>query len=245
MMLSELEAIRYDRQLIIKEWGIKGQHRLKRSTVTVVGVGGLGSPISMYLAAAGVGRLRLVDPGIYELSNLNRQILGWTRDIGVTKVKAAAQKLNMLNPHVEIETIDERVDENNVIKVIDGSDVVVDALDNWKSRYILNEACVKMGIPLIHGGIHGFGGQATTIVPGSGPCLKCIFPRAPEEPDNIPVAGFTPGVIGCIEAMEAVKLIIGAGKPLVGRLLLFDGLECEFTLIKVERDPNCETCSEL
>ncbi len=242
-MLSELEAIRYDRQIIIKEWGIKGQHRLKRSTVTVVGVGGLGSPISIYLAAAGVGRLRLVDQGEYELSNLNRQILGWTRDIGVLKVKAAAWKLNMLNPHVEVETINEKLDESNVERIVDGSTVVVDALDNWKSRYVLNEACVKMNIPLVHGGIYGFSGQATTIIPGSGPCLKCIFPKAPREPDKIPVAGFTPGVIGCIEATEAVKLIIGAGKLLVGRLLLFDGLECEFTLIKVERDPHCPVCS--
>lgn len=242
--LSEKELERYDRQLMIKGWGVEGQKRLKKSRVAVVGAGGLGSPVAIYLAVAGVGELILVDSDVVELNNLNRQILHWDQDIGLPKVKSAKEKLEKWNPNVEVKIVQEEVTKDNVINIIKGAHVVVDALDNFKTRYILNEACVELDIPLIHGGVYGFTGQLTTIVPKRGPCLKCIFPKPPEEKEKFPVVGVTPGIIGSMEALEVIKLITGIGAPLVGRLLIFDGEDFTAEVVKIERNRDCPVCGK-
>jgi len=240
--LTETELERYDRQLIIKGWGIERQKRLKKSRVAIFGVGGLGSPTAIYLAVAGVGELILVDNDAVELNNLNRQILHWDQDIGRSKVKSAKEKLRKINPHIKIRTIKEKITEDNVIDVIRGVHVVIDALDNFKTRYIVNEACVKLNIPFVHAGVYGFTGQLTTIVPGRGPCLKCIFPKPPMELEKFPIVGVTPGIIGSMEALEAIKLITGIGIPLIGRLFIFDGEDFTVEVVKVKRDEKCPIC---
>jgi len=242
--LTEKELERYNRQIMIKGWGVEGQKKLKRSRVVVVGAGGLGSPTAIYLAVAGVGKLILVDNDIVELNNLNRQILHWDQDIGLPKVKSAKEKLEKLNPNVKVKIVQEELTKDNVINIIKGAHVVVDALDNFKTRYFLNEACVKLDIPLVHAGVYGFTGQLTTIVPKRGPCLKCIFPKSPMEKEKFPVVGVTPGIIGSMEALEAIKLITGIGVPLVGRLLIFDGEDFTVEVVKIERDENCPVCGE-
>lgn len=245
MVLSTDELERYDRQMIIKGWGRDGQEKLKTSKVTVVGVGGLGCPVSIYLTAAGVGTLVLVDEGRFELSNLNRQILGWTEDVGRLKVESAAEKLRALNPNVDIKALSERVEDNNVAEFISDSDVVVDALDNWRTRFLLNRACVERRTPLIHAGIRGLHGQAMTIIPGEGPCLRCVLPETPPEVSRFPVPGATPGLFAMIQAMETVKVLIGFGRPLVGRMLIFDGADAAFTTLDVKRSPACSVCGHL
>jgi len=242
--LTEEEIERYDRQLKIKGWDVEGQKKLKGACVAVVGVGGLGSPTAIYLAAAGVGELILIDNDIVELNNLNRQILHWNQDIGVFKVKSAEKKLQKLNPNVKVKAIREELTEDNVTSLIKGAHVVVDALDNFKTRYILNEACVRLNIPLVHAGVYGFTGQLTTILPRKGPCLRCIFPKPPVEMEKFPIVGVTPGIIGSMEALEVIKLITGIGTPLVGRLLIFDGEDFTIEVVKIERDENCPICGE-
>lgn len=243
-MLNDKELTRYDRQLRIDGFGREGQEKLKASRVIIAGMGGLGSPVATYLAAAGVGRLRIVDQDVVDTSNLNRQILHWEKDIGRKKVESAREKLVQLNPWIEVEAVAETIDEHNVMGLVKDCDVVVDALDNYPTRYLLNRAAISCKIPFIHGGISGLNGMVTTLVPGKTPCLRCIFTEGP-PPSTFPVLGTAPGIIGLIQAMEAMKYITGVGELLTGRLLLFDGVSMTFREVKVRRRPDCPDCGHL
>ncbi len=240
--LTERDLQRYHRQMLIHNWGMEGQTRLKNARVTVAGTGGLGCPASIYLAAAGVGRLRLLDNDCFELSNLNRQILGWEKDIGRPKTAAVKEKLSALNSDIEVEARQVEITPANICDLIGDSDVVVDAMDNWKTRFIINQGCVRSRVPLVHAGVHGMNGQMTTIIPGKGPCLSCILPREPPEIRPFPVMGATPGLFAMLQVMETVKLIVGIGRPLVGDLLLFSGEDMSFSTVQVSRNPQCPVC---
>ncbi len=241
--LSREELERYDRQIML--WGRDVQLKLKKSSVLVVGIGGLGSPASIYLAAAGVGRIVLLDPQTVELSNLNRQVAHWTPDIGRLKVESAAEKLRKLNPEVEVEAKAVRLTEENAEEIIGSVNLVVDALDNWSTRFLVNRVCVKLGKPLVHAGVKGMHGQLMVIYPGKGPCLQCLIPKPPPEEEKFPILGTTAGVMGVLEANEAIKLLAGYGKPLIGRLLIYDGLNGEINVISVKRRENCPICGAL
>jgi len=243
--LSKDERERYGRQMIIPGFGEKGQLKLKRSHVVVAGLGGLGSPVAIYLVAAGVGRLTILDSERVELSNLNRQVLHWHMDVGRSKAGSAVEKLFALNPDVKIDSRLEKLTSRNVGKLLKNADVVVDGMDNYPSRYLINEACVRGRIPFVHAAVEGLIGQLSTILPGKGPCLRCIIPKEPPRKPVFPVLGATPGVMGCLEAMEAIKLITGVGEPLVGRMVIFNGEDTSFDEIQVERDPKCPVCSKL
>ncbi len=243
--LSDSEIVRYDRQLMIPGWGIDGQKKLKSSRVVVIGAGGLGSPASMYLAAAGVGHLKVVDKDRYELSNLNRQLLGWQKDIGRPKAEAAREKLEAINPEICVEALAVEVTKENILDVLGGADLAVDGTDNWSLRFIINEGCVKLQIPFIHAGVQGFFGQVTTIMPGLGPCLACIMPRPPPDVDRFPVVGVTPGLFAMLEVMEALKTIVGIGPSLVGKILIFNGEDISFDLLEVSKDPKCKVCGKV
>lgn len=243
MGLKESEEIRYSRQIIIKGWGEEAQLKLKNSKVAVIGMGGLGSPASFYLAAAGVGYLRLLDCDAVDLSNLNRQILHWSIDIGRPKVESAAMKLTLLNPEIAVDPINEVLTNDNVMQLLKGIDVVVDGLDNLRSRFIVNEACVSLRIPYVYGAVYGMEGFLTTIVPQKGPCLRCIYPSASNPAETFPVVGTAPGVIGSLEAAEALKLITGLGKPAIGRLVVYDGELMRFDEIAIKKDEGCPVCS--
>ena len=242
-MLDRAELERYDRQIRIRGFGLKGQERLKEACVAIIGLGGLGCPAALYLAAAGVGYLRLVDNGRVELSNLNRQVLYRDGDIGRQKAELAAERLREVNPHIRVKPISAQVDEENVLDVLRGADVVLDGLDNWRTRFIVNRACVELGIPFIHAGVRAFYGQITTIFPGRGPCLRCIIKATPPEEKDIPVIGPVPAIIASIQALEAIKLITGLGRPLIGRMLILDGLEMRFEEVLIERDEKCPVCA--
>ncbi|WFO76077.1 HesA/MoeB/ThiF family protein [Desulfurococcaceae archaeon MEX13E-LK6-19] len=243
MNLNPEEIERYDRQ--IRVFGINGQKKLKNSSVLVVGAGGLGSAVLYYLAAAGVGKIIVVDPENVELSNLNRQIIHFTHDIGKEKVVSAKEKLKALNPHVEVIGIKKYFDEKLGDEVVPQVDVVVDALDNWDTRIVLNKICVKYRKPLVHAGVREAYGQLLVIMPGKGPCLQCVFPSKIKEERPFPILGPTPGILGAMEALEVIKIITGYGEPLVGRLLLFDGKNNVFTEIKVKRNPKCPVCGHI
>jgi len=245
MKLSEGELLRYDRQMRIPGFGVEGQIKLKGSTVLVAGLGGLGSPAALYLAAAGVGRLMVVDREKVELSNLNRQILHWTDDVGKTKVESALEKLKRLNPEVEVVGLVDEIGEGNVYSLVKEADVVVDGMDNFKTRFLLNEACVRLRKPFIHAAVYGLEGRLTTIIPGKGPCLKCLLPMEPSEAGPFPVLGPTPAIMASMQAMEAVKVIVGIGEPLVGKLLVFDGESMEFMQVSVSRIEDCPVCGSL
>lgn len=210
--------------------------------MAVAGLGGLGSPASIYLAAAGVGRITIIDAERIERSNLNRQVLHWEPDIGQSKVKSASEKLRAINSDTKVDEISVKITSENVDQLIKGADVVVDGTDNYPTRYLLNETCVRNRIPFVHGAVEGLVGQVMTILPGKGPCLKCAVPKEPPKKSVFPVLGATPGVIGCLQAMEAIKLITGVGKPLVGRMLIFNGIDMTFDEMKVNRNPNCPVC---
>lgn len=246
-MLNPNEKIRYERQLVIPEIGTIGQEKLKSSKVLIVGAGGLGSPVAMYLACAGLGTLGVVDEDIVSLSNLQRQILHNTDRLEMKKVESAKLTLERLNPHVHIETYDTRLTEERAMDIIAEYDLVVDAVDNLATRYIVNDACLKLEKPLVEAGVMRFDGMILTILPGKGPCFRCIFPTPPPEgvgktAAELGVFGATPGIIGCMQAMEAVKVLLGIGEPLVGRLLLFSGLDMTWNEAKVFKDPNCAVC---
>jgi len=245
MIFSSAELERYDRQIRIKGLGKSGQSKLKKARVIVMGAGGLGCPASFYLVAAGIGHVAVVDKEIVELSNLNRQVLHWSEDIGRPKGVSMAEKLRQLNPEVSVEALQKVVTTNNARPLVKGFTVVVDALDNWRTRFLLNKACVKEKIPFVHAGVYALYGQITTILPGKGPCLQCILPKIPPEEENFPVLGAAAGTLGLLEALETIKIITGLGEPLVGRMLHFDGETMSFQEIKVERRRTCPVCGSL
>ncbi len=245
--LTDQEKQRYTRHLSLPEIGEAGQLKLKGGKVLVVGAGGLGSAILYYLAAAGVGTLGIVDNDEVDLSNLQRQILHNTGDLGRPKVDSARDKLTWLNPDTDVIAFRERLTADNAREIMSGYDVVVDGADNFATRFILNETCVSSGIPFVHGGILGFFGQAMTVVPGQGPCLQCVFRELPPS-EAVPAApgvlGAVAGNIGTIEAAETVKLLLGTGRLLVGRLLMYDAMDASFREVAVKRDPQCPVCGE-
>ena len=243
--LARDELERYDRQMMIRGFGKEGQEKLRRAKVFIAGAGGLGSPIAMYLAAAGVGTIRIVDHDTIELSNLNRQVLHWDENISMRKVDSAAEKIKKLNPRVKVEAIAETVTEANVSQLVGDFDLVVDALDNLPTRYLLNKAALDKNIPFFHGAVYGFEGRVMTIIPGQTACLFCVYHGVTPPKEKFPVIGVTPGVIGCIQATEVIKHIVGLGELLTNKLLMFDGLNMKFTEFKVKKDPNCKHCSHL
>jgi len=231
-MLSERELERYDRQIII--FGTEGQEKLKRAKVAVVGVGGLGSPVAYYLAAAGVGTLLLIDEQEPELSNLNRQILHWEEDVGKNpKPLSAKWKLERFNSDIKIETFVGRLSRENIDDVLEGVDVIVDCLDNFETRFLLDDYSQEKGIPLVHGAIEGTFGQVTTIVPGKTKSLREIFPSVKEKSEKFPIIGATAGVIGSIQVMEVIKLLTGIGEPLLNKLLLVDLAYNNFDVVEL------------
>jgi len=244
-MLTAGEFERYERQIILQGFGRGGQEKLKKAKVFIAGAGGLGSPISIYLVAAGVGTVRIVDHDKVELSNLNRQVLHWDEDIGKRKIDAALDKLKRLNQGVKVETIEETITEANVFSLVTDFDLIVDAMDNLPTRYVLNKAAVEKNIPFFHGAVYGFEGRAMTIIPGQTACLMCIYRGHTPPKEKFPVLGTTPAVIGCIQATEVIKYIVGIGELLTNRLLVYDGLNLKFTEFKVKKDPKCEHCGHL
>jgi molybdopterin-synthase adenylyltransferase len=238
-MITDEERKRYARQILMV--GEEGQERLKAASVLVAGAGGLGTVISLYLAAAGVGHLRIVDCDVVEESNLNRQILHWSGDVGRRKTDSVEGKLASLNPLIRIEAVSCRIAEENVAELARGCGLIVDGMDNFPTRYLLNRTAVNLGIPFIHGAVRGLFGQTTTVIPGESPCLRCLFPTGP-PPELFPIIGATCGIIGSIQASEAVKLITGQGEPLAGRLFLWDGVAGSADSLAIERDPCCPVC---
>jgi molybdopterin/thiamine biosynthesis adenylyltransferase len=242
-MLTKDELEKYDRQIMIRGFGQKGQERLKQAKVFIAGAGGLGSPAATYLTSAGLGVIRIVDHDRVALSNLNRQILHWQEDIGKGKVGSAAEKLRKLNPEVAIEAIEERITKANIFQLLAGFDLIVDAMDNLPTRYLLNKVAVEKNIPFFHGAVYGFEGRAMTVIPDKTACLRCVYRGViPEE--KFPVIGVTPAVIGCIQAAEVIKYIVGMGQLLTDRLLIYDGLNMKFTEFRVKKDPNCPHCGQ-
>lgn len=246
---TEDEIQRYSRHILLQEVGGTGQQRLKDSKVLVVGAGGLGSPSAYYLAAAGVGTIGIIDDDVVELSNLQRQILHDTANVGKPKAESAAERLQALNPGVEVRVIKERLDENNVMDLVRQYDVVVDGVDNFPTRYLVNDACVLTGTPLVDAGILRWDGLCLTVKPGEGPCYRCLFPEPP--PDGmVPscqeagVIGAIAGVMGTIQATEVIKVLLGIGETYTGRILMFDALKGEFRELKSERDKNCPVCGD-
>ena len=240
-MLSERERERYGRQILL--FGEEGQERLKEAEIFIAGAGGLGSPVSIYLAVAGVGTLTVVDSDVVDQTNLNRQILHRDRDIGERKAVSAGEKLRELNPDVNIRALDTHIGEENAGVLVGEADGIVDAMDNFPTRYLLNRVAIAKGIPLFHGAIRGMYGQATTIIPGKTPCLACIFPKAPPG-EVFPVVGVTPGLIGMVQATEVLKFLLGEGDLLANRLLLWDGMLAQASEIRVERNPHCRECGD-
>ena len=240
-MLTLREQERYDSQIMIGEIGQEGQEKLKRSRVVIAGTGGLGSPIALYLVAAGIGMIRIIDHDRVVLSNLNRQILHWEEDIGEKKVDSARTKLRKLNSAVEIEAIPETITENNVSTLMDGCEVIVDAMDNLPTRYILNQCAIEKNIPFFHGAVTGFEGRAMTILPGKTACLRCMY-RGPIAQEKFPVVGVAPAVIGVIQATEVIKYLLGIGRLLTNRLLIYDGLNITFSEFIINKNPNCDHC---
>jgi molybdopterin/thiamine biosynthesis adenylyltransferase len=238
-MFSERELERYKRQMML--FGEEGQERLKKAHIFIAGAGGLGSPVSIYLAVAGVGTITIIDMDVVDGTNLNRQILHYDRDIGRKKTASAEEKLQELNPDIIINAIDVMIDASNVKKLVGNSDGIVDAMDNYQTRYQLNDVAIAKQIPFFHGGIRGFYGQVTTIIPGTTPCLKCIFPKAPPT-EEFPVVGVTAGIIGTIQSNEVIKYLTGTGDLLANRLFIWDGMQAHAEEICIERNPSCEAC---
>lgn len=249
MNFTEDQMVRYSRQMLVSEIGEEGQKKIGRGRVLVIGAGGLGSPVSFYLVAAGVGTLGIIDNDVVELSNLQRQILHSTKDIGRPKVDSARAKLEALNPEVQMVSHHLRLQAGNAKEIIQNYDIVVDATDNFATRFIINDACVMLGKPFVHGGVLGLSGQALTIIPGQGPCFRCIFPEQPPERSGaasggVGVLGVAAGTIGLIQATEVLKYLLGQGDLLVGRLLMYDALPMKFREIQVMRNPQCQVCGE-
>jgi adenylyltransferase/sulfurtransferase len=241
-MLTREDLERYDRQIRYEGFGAEGQRRLKASHVVVAGAGGIGCPASTYLACAGVGRVTVIDHQSVELSNLNRQFLHWEEDIGRPKAVSAAAKLRNLNTSIAISPVTAEITADNAGDLIRGSSAVLDAMDNFETRAILNQACVAEGIPFIHGGVWGLCGQVTTIIPGKTPCLACLHPQKPAEQRPFPVFGVTPAMVAIIQATEAIKMIAGFGRLLAGQMLYFNEATMDFTFREVVRRPGCPVC---
>lgn len=247
--LSQDQIVRYSRQLILKEVGGKGQRKLMSSKVLIVGAGGLGSPAALYLAAAGVGRIGIVDSDKVDLSNLQRQIIHSTRTIGRPKAESAKDAIQALNPEVDVVTFEERLEPENALDLLKGWDFVIDGSDNFRTKFLINDACVIKGLPFSHAGVLRFIGMTTTVIPRQGPCYRCLIREAP-PPGAVPtcqeagVLGTVPGVMGAIQATEAIKFIIGAGNLLVGRVLYFDALSMRFDQFELRRNPKCPSCGD-
>jgi molybdopterin/thiamine biosynthesis adenylyltransferase/rhodanese-related sulfurtransferase len=248
-VLSDAEMERYSRQIRIPEVGLKGQTKLLESKMLLIGAGGLGCPAAVYLTAAGVGTMGIVDSDVVDASNLQRQILHFTSSLGVPKTESAKATLNEINPLVDVRTYQERLTSANIMEIIEPYDIVVDGSDNFPTRYLLNDACVWTRKPIVHGSVFRFDGQVTVFNPYHGPCYRCLYPH-PTPPDLAPscadagVLGVLPGVIGLLQAVEAIKLVLGEGQPLAGRLVAYDALTTSFREYKLRRDPNCPVCGE-
>ena len=249
MSLNAEQQRRYARHLILPEIGVAGQERLLNARVLIVGTGGLGSPAALYLAAAGVGKLGIVDFDAVDTSNLQRQVLYDTARVGQAKVDVATEKLLALNPDIDIVPFPQRLTADNALTIFRDFDYIVDGTDNFPARYLINDACVLLGKVYVYGSIFSFDGQATLFGAQDGPCYRCIFPLPP-QPGEVPtgadvgVLGVLPGIVGLIQATETVKLVIGAGRPLVGRLVLVDALGMQFREIKIKKDPHCPICGQ-
>jgi sulfur-carrier protein adenylyltransferase/sulfurtransferase len=247
--LSNEEILRYSRHLIIPEVGIEGQKKLKAAKVLLVGAGGLGAPLGLYLAAAGVGRIGLVDFDVVDFTNLQRQVIHSTKDVGRNKIDSASEKMQAINPNVQITKHEVALTSENALDILKDYDLVVDGTDNFPTRYLVNDACVLLGKPNVYGSIFRFEGQATVFAYQGGPCYRCLYPEPP-PPGLVPscaeggVLGILPGTIGLIQATETVKLILGIGEPLVGRLLLYDALGMRFRELKLRKNPECPVCGE-
>jgi molybdopterin/thiamine biosynthesis adenylyltransferase/rhodanese-related sulfurtransferase len=245
--LTAAEAQRYSRHLVLPEVGRDGQRRLKGSSVIVVGVGGLGIPAAVYLASAGVGKIGLVDDDRIEMPNLQRQFLFSESDIGRKKVEVAAQRLNQVNPNIEVVTYDEKLDSGNALEILTDYEVVIDATDNLPSRYLINDACVLLKKPDVYASVLGFDGQTSVFFTLMGPCYRCLNP-SPPPPESVKscegagVLGVLPGVMGGIQAVQTIHMLLGTGSPLVGRLLVFNGLETSFDEVRIKKDPSCQVC---
>jgi sulfur-carrier protein adenylyltransferase/sulfurtransferase len=245
--LTNDEIKRYSRHLIMPEVGMDGQRKLKAGSVLCIGAGGLGSPAAMYLAAAGVGTIGIVDFDVVDFSNLQRQIIHGTPDVGRSKLASAKDRINAINPHVKVNTYEELLSSENALRLFDPYDVILDGTDNFPTRYLVNDACVLLGKPNTYGSIFRFEGQASVFATKNGPCYRCLYPEPP-PPGLVPscaeggVLGVLPGVIGVIQATEALKLIAGIGEPLVGRFLIYDALRMRFRELKLKKDPDCPVC---
>jgi molybdopterin/thiamine biosynthesis adenylyltransferase/rhodanese-related sulfurtransferase len=248
--LSPEEISRYSRHLLIPEVGVEGQRKLKSASVLVIGTGGLGSPVAMYLAAAGVGRIGLVDYDVVDFSNLQRQIIHGTSHLGTLKVESARDRILDINPEIKVEIYNETFTSANALRIAAGYDLIIDGTDNFPTRYLVNDVCVKLGIPNVYGSIFRFDGQVSVFDAKQGPCYRCLFPEPP-PPGTVPscaeggVLGVLPGIIGSLQASEGLKLLLGIGQPLIGKLLLFNALDMHFDFVKLRKNPNCAVCSLL
>ena len=249
VQLSHEEVERYSRHLIMPEVGMAGQKRLKAASILLIGAGGLGSPLAMYLAAAGVGRLGLVDYDVVDYTNLQRQIIHGTKDVGKPKLASAKARINDINPHVQVDTYEVALTSANALTLFEPYDIIIDGTDNFPTRYLTNDASVLLGKPNVYGSIFRFEGQASIFYAEEGPCYRCLFP-APPPPGLVPscaeggVLGILPGTIGAIQATEAIKLILGVGESLVGRLLLYDALSMNVDYVNLRKNPDCPICGE-
>ncbi len=243
--LTESDLIRYSRQILYLGFSEQGQNKLKNARVTVAGLGGLGCAVSIYLACAGIGRITIVDRDLVELSNLNRQILFWDEDVGKEKVFCAASKLTWLNPSVEVIPVFAEITKENTKDIVKGANIVIDAMDNFETRFVLNSACVSEGIPFIHGGVYGLSGEITTIIPGKTACLACIFPEFPKKEEVFPVFGVAPAFIASLQAMEAIKLLAGLGDLLTNKMLYISGETMDFTFVNLAKRPDCPVCGRV
>jgi len=247
--LNKDELVRYNRHIMLPEVGVEGQEKLKQARVLIIGAGGLGSPACLYLAAAGVGTLGIIDPDTVDLSNLQRQILHGTSDVGRPKVLSAQDRLREINPHVNVELFQDRLTSRNALEVLRTFDVIVDGSDNFPTRYLVNDACVLLNKPCVYGSIFRFEGQASVFWAEKGSCYRCLYPEPP-PPGLVPscaeggVLGVLPGIVGSIQANEAIKIILGIGETLVNRLLLFDALAMTFRELNLQKDPGCPVCGE-
>jgi adenylyltransferase/sulfurtransferase len=248
-MLTNEQVMRYGRHLIMPEVGVEGQEKLAAAKILMVGAGGLGSPSALYLAASGVGEMTIIDPDVVDLSNLQRQILHDTSKVGVPKVESAKQRIQEINPNVKVNAVQDMLTNDNVLQLVRDSDLVVDGTDNFQTRYMVNDACIFEKKLNVYGSIFRFDGQSTVFCDPSGPCYRCLYPEAP-PPGMVPscaeggVLGILPGIVGIIQATEAIKLIIGKGDPLIGRLMLYDALKMKFRELKIRKDPACPVCGE-